>query len=55
MVSKVWDWNSRNGSFNTQIKIIKIYYKNGDSATASYRALGGDYDLHKRPTTKVIA
>ena len=25
------------------IKIIKIYYKNGDSATAMYRALKGDH------------
>ena len=25
------------------IKIIRTYYKNGDSATAKYRVLGGDY------------
>ena len=29
-----------------RIKIIKTYYKNGDSATATYRALRGDYGLH---------
>ena len=34
-----------------RIKITKTYYKNGDSATATYRALGGDYGLHNRPTT----
>ena len=34
------------------IKIIKTYYKNGDSATAIYRALRGDYSLHNRLTTQ---
>ena len=29
-----------------RIQMIKIYYKNGDSATATYRALGGDNGLH---------
>ena len=37
-----------------RITIIKIYYKNGDSATATYRALRGDYGLHNRPTTQAI-
>jgi hypothetical protein len=37
-----------------RIKIIKTYYKNGDSATATYRALRGDYGLHNRPTTQAI-
>ena len=37
-----------------RIKIIKTYYKNGDSATATYRALRGEYDLHNRPTTRAI-
>ena len=36
------------------IKLIKIYYKNGDSATATYRGLRGDYCLHNRPTTQAI-
>ena len=34
-----------------RIKIIKIYYKTGDSATATYRALRGDDGLHNRQTT----
>ena len=29
-------------------------YKNGDSATATYRVLRGDYGLHNRPTTRGI-
>ena len=33
-----------------RIKIIKTYYKNGDSATVTYCALRRDYDLHSRPT-----
>ena len=37
-----------------RIKTIKAYYKNGNSATATYRALRGDYGLHTRPTTKAI-
>ena len=37
-----------------RIKIIKTSYKNGDFATASYRASRGDYGLHKRPTTQAI-
>ena len=37
-----------------RIKIIKTYYKNGDSATATYRALRGDYGLHNRQTTQAI-
>ena len=36
------------------IKMIKIYYKNGDPATAMYRALRGDYGLHNRQTTQAI-
>ena len=37
-----------------RIKIIKIYYKNADSVTATYRALRGDYDLRNRLTTQAI-
>ena len=37
-----------------RIEIIKIYYKNGDSATTTYRALRGDYDLHNRATRQAI-
>ena len=37
-----------------RIKIIKTYYKNGDSAIATYRALRGDYGLYNRPTTQAI-
>ena len=33
---------------------MKIYYRNGDSATATYRALIEDYGLHNCPTTKAI-
>ena len=36
------------------IKMIKTYYKNGDSATATYRALRGNYGLHNRPPTQTI-
>ena len=35
-------------------KIIKIYYKTGISATATYSDLRGDYGLHNRATTKAI-
>ena len=41
-------------SIKQRIKIIKTYYKYGDSATAMYRALRGDYDLHNRPTSKQL-
>ena len=37
-----------------RLKIIKIYYKNGDSVTATYRVLRGVYGLHNRPTTQTI-
>ena len=37
-----------------RIKIIKIYYKNGDSATTSFRNLRKDYGLHNRPTTQAM-
>ena len=36
------------------IKIIKTYYRSGDSATARYRALRGDYDFHNRPNMQAI-
>ena len=32
----------------------KTYYKNGDSATATYRVLRKDYGLHKGPTMQAI-
>ena len=35
--------------------MIKTYYKNGDSATATYRALRGDYGLHNCPTKQAIS
>ena len=37
-----------------RIKMIRSYNKNGDSHTATYRALRGDYDLHNRSTTQAI-
>ena len=33
---------------------MKIYYKNGDSAADTYRALWGDYGLHNHPTRQAI-
>ena len=33
----------------------RLPIKNGDSATATYRALRGDCGLHNSPTTQVIA
>ena len=36
------------------LKIIKTNYKNGNSVTATYRALRGDYGLHSRPTMQAI-
>ena len=36
------------------IKIIKTYYKNGESATATYYALREDFGLHNRPTMQTI-
>ena len=36
-------------SITQRIKIMKTY-KNSDSATATYRALRGDYGLHNRST-----
>ena len=38
-----------------RIKIIKIYNKNGDSATATYHSLREGYGLHNRPTSQAIA
>ena len=35
-------------------KNIKTYYKNCDSATATYRPLRGDYGIPNRPTTQAI-
>ena len=35
--------------------MIKIYYKNDNSAAANYRVLWGDYALHNHPTTEAIA
>ena len=37
-----------------RINIIKTYCKNGDSATAMYRALRGDYSVNNRTTTQAI-
>ena len=37
-----------------RIKIMKTFYKNGDSATTMYRALRESYSLHNRPTTQAI-
>ena len=36
------------------IKIIKTYYRHGDSAPATYRSLREDYGLHNHPTTQAI-
>ena len=36
------------------IKINETYYKICDSVTVAYRALGGDYGSHSRPTTQAI-
>ena len=36
------------------IKMNKTYYRNGDSATATYFSLRGDYGLHNRPITQAI-
>ena len=33
---------------------IEIYYKNGESTTATYRTLRGDYGSHNRSTTEAI-
>ena len=38
-----------------RIKIIKTHYKSSDSVTVTFCALRGDYGLHNRPTTQVIA
>ena len=37
-----------------RIRIIKTYYENGNSATATYRTLRADYGVHNRPTTPAI-
>ena len=37
-----------------RIKMIRTYYKNGDSATATYRDIRGDYGLLNRSTTQAI-
>ena len=34
--------------------MIRTYYKNGDSAAATYLTLRGDYRLHNRPTMQAI-
>ena len=38
-----------------RIKMIKTYYKNCDSVTATYGALREDYGLHYRPTAPTIS
>ena len=38
-----------------RMKIIKTYYKNDDSATATYHALRGDYVSDNRPTMQQIS
>ena len=38
-----------------RMQISKTYYKNGDSAIATYRALRRDYGLHKRITMPAIS
>ena len=35
-------------------KIIKSYYENADSATATYHDITKDYGLHNRPTTQTV-
>ena len=44
------------GRLTTQqrIKIIKTYHENGNSATATYCALRGDYGVQNRPTMQAI-
>jgi len=37
-----------------RVKIIKTYYKSGDSNIATFRALRDDYGRHNRPTKQVI-
>ena len=44
----------RSLTITQRTKMIKTYYKNGDSNTATYRGLRGDYDLYNRPTTQAI-
>ena len=36
------------------IKIIKTYFKNGESATAMYHSLREGYGLHNRPIMQAI-
>ena len=36
------------------IKIIRTYYENSNSVTATYCALIGDYGLHNCPTRQAI-
>lgn len=39
-----------------RVKIVKTYYKNGDSKVFTcFRALNGGYCAHNRPTTQKIA
>ena len=50
-------YNCENGSLNNTTKdqkIIKSYYENGNSATATYRALRGAYGVHNRSITQAI-
>ena len=41
-------------SITQRIKMIKTYYKNGNSAKTTYRVLRGDYGLHNRPNTQAV-
>ena len=41
-------------TISQRIKILKTYYKNDDSATATYCALREDYGLHHHSTTQAI-
>ena len=69
VVSKVSDWHSTTVKLSCETnfffliqnltlvkmdEIIKTYYKNDHSATATYRAFEGDYGLHNFPITQAI-
>lgn len=37
-----------------RVRIVKMFYKNGDSAVATYRALRPEYGRHNRPSQQTI-
>ena len=53
MVSKIWNSNSTSVKLSCETN-FDTGDQNGDTATATYRALRGEYGLRNRSTTQAI-